>query len=68
MRSRSVRALSTASRPGRYQEYLDLTRLKEEPAQQYDARGMIAALLADHEALIRNLRGDLRACSEECGG
>jgi starvation-inducible DNA-binding protein len=28
---------------------------------------MIAALLADHEAIIRNLRRDLEACSSEHG-
>jgi starvation-inducible DNA-binding protein len=50
---------------GSFQEYLELTRLKEEPAQRYDARGMIAALLADHEAIVRNLRRDLRTCSSE---
>lgn len=52
---------------GSFEEYLELTRLTEEAAQRYDARGMIAALLADHEALIRNLREDLRACSDRHG-
>ena len=50
---------------GSLEEYLKLTRLKEDPARVYDARGMIAALLADHEALIRNLRHDLGICSGE---
>ena len=52
---------------GSFEEYLELTRLKEETAQRYDARGMIAALLADHEAIIRNLRRDLQTCSNEHG-
>ena len=52
---------------GSLEEYLKLTRLEEEPATVYDARGMIAALLADHEALIRNLRQDLSICSSEHG-
>jgi len=52
---------------GSLDEYLKLTRLKEEPAKVYDARGMIAALLADHESLIRNLRQDLRTCADEHG-
>jgi starvation-inducible DNA-binding protein len=52
---------------GSFEEYLKLTRLKEEPATLYDARGMIAVLLADHEALIRNLRQDLVICSEQYG-
>lgn len=52
---------------GSLDEYLELTRLEEEAGERYDARGMIAALVADHEALIRNLREDLRACSDEHG-
>ncbi len=52
---------------GSLQEFLELTRLNEEPAQRYDAHGMIAALLADHEAIIRNLRRDLQTCSNEHG-
>ena len=50
---------------GSLQEYLELTRLQEEPARRYDARGMITALLADHEAIIRDLRNDLQVCSNE---
>jgi len=50
---------------GSLQEYLELTRLKEESARRYDARGMITALLADHETVIRNLRNDLQVCSNE---
>jgi len=52
---------------GSLEEYLELTRLKEEPARCHDARGMITALLADHEAIIRNLRRDLQTCSNEHG-
>jgi starvation-inducible DNA-binding protein len=52
---------------GSFEEYLELTRLNEEPAEHYDARGMITALLADHESLIRNLRQDLQTCSNEHG-
>jgi len=52
---------------GSFEEYLGLTRLKEETAQRYDARGMIAALLVDHEAVIRSLRRDLQTCSNEHG-
>ena len=52
---------------GSLEEYLKLTRLKEEPGKNYDARGMIAALLNDHEALIRSLREDLETCSSEHG-
>jgi starvation-inducible DNA-binding protein len=52
---------------GSLEEYLRLTRLNEEPTRSYDARGMIAALLADHETLIRSLRQDLRTCSDQHG-
>jgi starvation-inducible DNA-binding protein len=52
---------------GSLEEYLKLTRLKEEPGRNYDAREMIAALLADHETLIRCLREDLETCSKEHG-
>jgi starvation-inducible DNA-binding protein len=52
---------------GSLEEYLRLTRLNEEPTRSYDARGMIAALLADHETLIRSLRRDLRTCSDQHG-
>jgi len=50
---------------GSIEEYLNLTRLAEEPSKVYDARGMIAALLDDHEALVRSLRADLRVCGDE---
>ncbi|GIK87620.1 MAG: DNA starvation/stationary phase protection protein [Betaproteobacteria bacterium] len=52
---------------GSLEEYVRLTRLDEQPTMGYDARGMIAALLADHETLIRNLRQDLRICSDQHG-
>jgi starvation-inducible DNA-binding protein len=52
---------------GSLEEFLKLTRLTEEPAKAYDARGMVAALLLDHEALVRSLRQDLRACGEQHG-
>lgn len=52
---------------GSLEEYLKLTRIKEEPGRNPDARGMIAALLADHETLIRCLREDLETCSKEHG-
>ena len=52
---------------GSLEEYLKLTRLKEEPDTRHDAREMIGALLADHETLIRGLRKDLETCSKEHG-
>ncbi len=44
---------------GTLSEFLQEARLKETPAQYPEAREMIASLLADHETLIRQLRGDL---------
>jgi starvation-inducible DNA-binding protein len=49
---------------GTLAEFLQQTRLKEHPEHYPDARGMIADLLADHEAVIRHLRVDLETCAE----
>ena len=50
---------------GTLAEFSQHARLKEEPEKYPPAREMIAALLADHEALIRQLRIDLEACAEK---
>ena len=52
---------------GSLEQYLRLTRLKEQTGAQYLGRSMIGALLADHEALIRSLREDVEFVSGECG-
>ena len=44
---------------GTLSEFLQLARLPEHPRQHPGAREMLANLLADHEAIIRTLRGDL---------
>jgi starvation-inducible DNA-binding protein len=49
---------------GSLQEFLELTRLKESAGKNPDARGMLAALLADHEGVIRNLRQDLETAGK----
>jgi starvation-inducible DNA-binding protein len=49
---------------GTMTEFLKYTRLEEQAGYYPDARDMIADLLADHEALIRYLRGDLETCAE----
>lgn len=46
---------------GTLTDFLDRTRLKERPEPR-DAQSMIAALLSDHEELIRHLRDDSNAC------
>ena len=43
---------------GTLAELTQHARLKEQPGQYPDAKGMLAALVADHEALIRSLRTD----------
>lgn len=49
---------------GSLKEFLETTRLKEQAGRNPDASGMIAALLADHEAIIRALRKDLETADE----
>lgn len=49
---------------GTMTEFLKITRLKESPGLYPDSKKMIAVLLADHEALIQQLRKDLGACAE----
>jgi starvation-inducible DNA-binding protein len=49
---------------GTLTEFTQRTRLKEHPGQYPGAREMIANLLADHEATIRQLRVDLETCAE----
>jgi len=50
---------------GTLTEFLQQTRLKEQPGQYPNARNMIANLLADHEAIIRYLRVDLETCADK---
>jgi starvation-inducible DNA-binding protein len=52
---------------GTLAEFTRLARLKEEPGQYPDARAMLANLLADHEAVIRTLRGDLATVMDKHG-
>jgi len=62
-RARSLSGLSY----GALGEFLKRTRLKENPGQNPNAKGMIRNLLSDHEAVIRSLRTDLEACAEDYG-
>ena len=45
--------------PGTLEEFKQITRMNEEPGVYPDARTMVANLVADHESVIRNLRGDI---------
>ena len=49
---------------GTMTEFLKHTRLKEEPGKVPDALDMIKKLLADHEAIIRQIRKDLDTCED----
>ncbi|MEM8530055.1 MAG: DNA starvation/stationary phase protection protein [Chloroflexota bacterium] len=49
---------------GTMQQFLQQTTLEEQPNEYPKAAAMIANLVADHEALIRNLRHDIEACEE----
>ncbi|HXH81580.1 MAG TPA: DNA starvation/stationary phase protection protein [Candidatus Tectomicrobia bacterium] len=48
---------------GTLEEFRAATRLKEDPGAVPSARDMLATLLADHESVIRALRGDLEAAA-----
>jgi starvation-inducible DNA-binding protein len=48
-------------------EFARNARLKEAAGAEPDARGMIANLLADHEAVVRALRVDLETCAQRFG-
>jgi starvation-inducible DNA-binding protein len=50
---------------GSLREFLELTRLAENAGDNPAAERMIAALLADHESLIRSLRADLETASDQ---
>ncbi len=50
---------------GAMSEFLQHTTLSEQTGSAPDAMTMVANLLSDHEAIIRNLRRDLRACDEQ---
>jgi starvation-inducible DNA-binding protein len=49
---------------GTMAEFLKHTRLKEHQGEYPPATEMLAQLLVDHEATIRQLRGDLEACAD----
>ncbi len=52
---------------GTLSEFLKLARLKEQPGKYPNASQMTAQLLAGHEALIRQLRGDVESCGRKPG-
>lgn len=46
-------------------EFIQYTRLKENPGEYSDAKTMVSKLLADHESIIRNLRKDVNVCFDK---
>lgn len=50
--------------PGSMKEFLKLARLEEQPGGKLEAEKMLAALLTDHEAVIRALRADIEAADK----
>lgn len=50
---------------GTLREFSQHARLQEQPGINPDDLGMCAWLLADHEAIIRTLRGDIKAASQD---
>lgn len=48
---------------GTLAEFARHARLKEHPAQALDSAAMLASLLADHEAIVRQLRADLEVAA-----
>jgi starvation-inducible DNA-binding protein len=51
--------------PATLAEFSRLARLKEHPGEYPDAPTMLANLLADHEAVIRQLRNDVDTTADE---
>lgn len=51
--------------PGTMAEFLERARLKECTRTDLDAVGMLTNLLADHEAVIRQLREDISTCTDK---
>jgi len=57
-----------ARAPGTFAEFLTLARIPEEVARKHNAEkteDMLRILLSDHEAIIRSLRSDIDACTEQ---
>lgn len=50
--------------PGSMKEFLKLARLDEQPGGRLEAEKMIAALLSDHETVVRTLREDIEAAGK----
>ncbi len=61
-----IRQLGAES-PGTLAEFAKTARLIEHPGQRPNAKGMLSALLTDHEAVIQTLRENLAAAQDKLG-
>jgi starvation-inducible DNA-binding protein len=61
-----VRSLGLPA-PGTLAEFTKATRLTEQPGEHPAADVMIERLLADHEAIVREVRRDICTCAERLG-
>ena len=61
--ARRMRAVGSNA-PGTMTEFLNATKLKEEPGTYPSAESIIAELLTDHETVIRRLRDDVKQCTD----
>jgi starvation-inducible DNA-binding protein len=50
---------------GTLTEFVQNTRLKDDPNERLGPREMVSSLLAEHESLIQFLRKDVTACTEK---
>jgi starvation-inducible DNA-binding protein len=46
-------------------EFIQQTRLEENPGEYGDAKTMVSKLLSDHESVIRTMRGDVNVCFDK---
>ena len=51
--------------PGSMKELLSLTRLEEDKGEGRAEKAMLSSLLADYEAIIRNLRVDIEVADDK---
>lgn len=51
--------------PGTMQEFLDMTRLEENPGEIPSVDDMVTNLVQDHESLVRYFREDIKTAEEE---
>ena len=57
------------SAPGSMEQFVDMARLKEDKAKglELDAHEMVEHIVADHEAVVRNLRDDIETVGQTYG-